>query len=132
MGRARKRHSVINCEQLAVEIQKQLKEYTEDIRENVWETAINVSGKAVKKLKAGSPKRTGKYAKNWTRSTDNFGVVIHEKGEEYRLTHLLEKGHQLMSGGRKVGEVQAKPHIAKIEEECVKEYLEETERIVRG
>lgn len=125
-------NSTINCEQLALEVQKQLKEYTEDVREGVFKTATKISEKAVERLKAESPNRTGDYAKGWTHSADNYGVVVHQKGKEYRLTHLLEKGHQLRRGGRLVGESPAKPHIAKIEEECVKEYIEETERMVGG
>lgn len=122
----------INCEQLAMEVQKQIKEYTKDVKESVFKTATKISEKAVERLKTESPNRTGDYAKGWTHSTDNYGVVVHQGGKEYRLTHLLEKGHQLRRGGRLVGESPAKPHIAKIEEECVKEYIEETERMVGG
>ena len=32
------------------------------------------------------------------------------------MTHLLEKGHQLRKGGRKVGNVKAFEHIAPVNE----------------
>lgn len=132
---AKKRSSVVNVEQMAMEIHKQLKEYTDEVKENVWQTAMNVSEKAVVKLKEESPKRKngGEYAGNWKRSTDRFGIIIHNKGPTYRLTHLLEKGHQLKRGGRKIGEdVPAHPHIAKIEQECIDEYVAEVERGIGG
>lgn len=122
----------VRADQLAGEIQRQLKEYTDEVKESVWETAMEVSEKAVQKLHEESPKRTGKYAKNWTRSTDKKGVVIHNK-DTYKQTHLLEKGHQLMRGGRKIGkDVPAHPHIAKVEKECIAEYIEEAERRIGG
>lgn len=131
MGKG-KRHSAINVEQLAVEICREIKEYTDEVKEDVWQTAMDVSEKAVAKLKEKSPKLTEEYSKGWTRSTDRFGVVIHQKGKESRLTHLLEKGHQLKRGGRKIGEVAAYPHIAEVEKECIDEYVAEIERRLGG
>lgn len=125
----------IRPEHMALEIHKQLKEYTEDVKESVWDTAMNVSENAVLKLQAESPKRKegGEYARNWTRSTDRKGVIIHNKAPTYRLTHLLEKGHQLKRGGRKIGaDVPAHPHITKVEKECIDEYVAEVERRLRG
>lgn len=131
---AKKRSSVVNVEQMAIEIHKQLKEYTDEVKEDVWQTAMNVSEKAVVKLREESPKRKngGEYAGDWKRSTDRFGIVIYNKNT-YRLTHLLEKGHQLKRGGRKIGtDVPAHPHIAKVEKECIDEYVAEVERRLRG
>ena len=42
----------IRPEHMALEIHKQLKEYTEDVKESVWDTAMNVSENAVLKLQA--------------------------------------------------------------------------------
>lgn len=131
---AKKRSSAVNVEQMAIEIHKQLKEYTDEVKEDVWQTAMNVSEQAVVKLREESPKRKngGEYAGNWKRSTDRFGIVIYNKNT-YRLTHLLEKGHQLKRGGRKIGaDVPAHPHIAKVEKECIDEYVAEVERRLRG
>lgn len=129
---AKKRSSAVNVEQMAIEIQKQLREYTDEVKEDVWQTAMNVSEKAVVKLKEKSPKLTADYSKGWTRSTTRFGVVVHQKGKESNLTHLLEKGHQLKRGGREIGKVAAYPHIAEIEKECIDEYVAEVERGLRG
>ncbi|MCI6466386.1 MAG: hypothetical protein MSA90_13070 [Faecalicatena sp.] len=128
----KKSNSAVNVEQMAMEIHKQLKEYTDEIKEDVWQTAMNVSEKAVTKLKEKSPKLTKDYSKGWTRSTTRFGVIVHQKGKESNLTHLLEKGHQLKRGGRKIGEVAAHPHIAEVEKECIEEYVSEVERRLKG
>lgn len=120
----------ISADKLAREIMRQMEEYTEEVRETTLDVAMNVSEKAVKKLKANSPKSKngGAYAKNWTRATERDGVTVYNRNPTYRLTHLLEKGHQLRRGGRKIGEAQAHPHIEEVEQECIKEYVEELER----
>ena len=43
------------------------------------------------------------------------GYSVYNK-KHYQLTHLLEKGHQLRKGGRKVGNVKAFEHIAPVNE----------------
>lgn len=120
----------INVTQLAIEIQKQLMEYTEEVAETTRKIAMETSERTVKKLRENSPKSKGggTYAKNWTRASETDGVVVYNRAPTYRLTHLLEKGHQLKQGGRKVGASPAYPHIEKIEQESVKEYLAEIER----
>lgn len=120
----------ISADKLAREIMRQMKEYTEEVKETTADVAMNVSEKAVRMLKAESPKSKngGTYAKNWTRTTSRSGITVYNKDPTYRLTHLLEKGHQLKRGGRKIGQVQAYPHIEEVEQKCVKEYVEELER----
>ena len=120
----------ISADKLAREIMRQMEEYTEEVRETTQDVAMNVSEKAVKKLRVNSPKSKngGRYAKGWTRETDRNGITVYNKSPTYRLTHLLEKGHQLKRGGRKIGEVRAYPHIEEVEQECIKEYVEELER----
>lgn len=120
----------ISADRLAREIMRQMEEYTEEVKETTQKVAMNVSGKAAKKLRENSPKSKngGDYAKNWTRTTDKYGITVYNKSPTYRLAHLLEKGHQLKRGGRKIGEVQAYPHIEEVEQEFIKEYVEELER----
>ena len=120
----------ISADKLAREIMRQMKEYTEEVRETTQKVAMKASGKAAKKLRENSPKSKngGTYAKNWTRTTDKYGIMVYNKSPTYRLAHLLEKGHQLKRGGRKIGEVRAYPHIEEVEQEYIKEYVEELER----
>lgn len=120
----------ISADKLTREIMRQIEEYTEEVKETTQKVAMEVSGKAAKKLRENSPKSKngGTYAKNWTRTTGRSGITVYNKDPTYRLTHLLEKGHQLKRGGRKIGQVQAYPHIEEVEQKCVKEYVEELER----
>ena len=127
-GKDRKMSESISADKLAREIMRQMEEYTEEVKETTQDVAMNVSEKAVKKLKANSQKSSGRYAKGWTRESGRDGITVYNKKPTYRLTHLLEKGHQLKRGGRKFGEVRAYPHIEEVEQECIKEYVEELER----
>ena len=74
----------IRPEKLAFEIEKQLKEYTDEIKETVWDIAMDVSEDAVKRLKEESPKgrQSGKYAKSWARTTDRKGACIEKRGKK--------------------------------------------------
>ena len=46
----------ISADKLAREIMRQMEEYTEEVRETTQDVAMNVSEKAVKKLRENSPK----------------------------------------------------------------------------
>lgn len=120
----------ISADKLAAEIMWQMREYTEEAKKVTRKVALKASWEAVNLLKEASPKSEGggEYAENWSRTKDKYDITVYNKGPTYRIAHLLEKGHQLRRGGRKVGEVRAYPHIEKVEKECVEYYIEELER----
>lgn len=74
---------------------------------------------AVKKLKETSPSDSGDYAKNWSYKTRkvmyNNVYVIYNKAPTYRLTHLLENGHDVVVNGQKVGRALPQVHIEPVE-----------------
>lgn len=76
--------------------------------------------KAAEELKEASPKRRGKYAKGWKAKLEEKALgseaIVHND-RHYRLTHLLEKGHQNRDGSR----TKAQPHIGPVEEKIVEE-----------
>jgi len=122
----------ISVDQLAAEIAKGLAEYSQDVVEKVNVSSEKVGKAAVKKLKQTSPKKTGKYAKSWTMSTEKaIGQpdlrIIHVKAPHYRLTHLLEYGHAKVGGGR----VEGRPHIRPAEEEVIREFTREVEEVIK-
>lgn len=121
----------IKAENLADEIRRQLRDYTNEVKAHVTETAKDVAERAAERLREESPKRTGGYRKHWTVSTDRNGVIVHQSGGSHRLTHLLEKGHALRRGGRKVGESPKYPHIEKVERESVDEFVARIERKIK-
>lgn len=120
----------ISADKLAAEIMRQMREYTEEAKKVTRKVALKASWEAVNLLKEASPKSEGggEYAENWSRTKDKYDITVYNKGPTYRIAHLLEKGHQLRRGGRKVGKVRAYPHIEKVEKECVEYYIEELER----
>lgn len=120
----------ISADKLAAEIMRQMREYTEEAKKVTRKVALKASWEAVNLLKEASPKSEGggEYAENWSRTKDKYDITVYNKEPTYRIAHLLEKGHQLRRGGRKVGEVRAYPHIEKVEKECVEYYIEELER----
>ena len=122
----------INIDQLAAEIARELSKYSQEIVEKINISSEKVGKAAVKQLRQTSPKRTGKYAKSWTMTTEKeFGQphrrIIHAKAPHYRLTHLLEHGHAKVGGGR----VEGRPHIRPAEEMVIQEFVSEVEKAIR-
>lgn len=123
--------ATIKIDKLADEIAKELAKYSQEVVEKVNISSEKVGKKAVKQLKQTSPKKTGKYAKSWTMTTEKeFGQphrrIIHAKAPHYRLTHLLEHGHAKVGGGR----VEGRPHIRPAEEMVIEEFVKEVEEAI--
>lgn len=103
-------------------VQKYLYDYRDGVQEAAFEAIDEVSKEAVKKLKRESPKRTGEYAKGWTRKVEKGRLhvattIYGKKPATYAVAHLLEfgqKGH-LDRNGRRVGASEPIPHIEKVE-----------------
>jgi hypothetical protein len=122
----------ISVDQLAAEIARGLAEYSQDVVEKVNVSSEKVGKAAVKQLKQTSPKKTGKYAKSWTMSTEKaigqpHTRIIHVKAPHHRLAHLLEYGHAKVGGGR----VEGRPHIRPAEEEVIREFTREVEEVIK-
>ena len=96
---------------IASQIADALAEYSEEVNQKLEDAKIIVADETVAYLKANSPVgRRGKYAKGWRKKKDGTGYVVHN-ATDYRLTHLLEKGHAKRNGGR----TKAEPHISDAE-----------------
>lgn len=69
--------------------------------------------------------RSGRYRKGWRASVEvsalSVSVTVYNK-TDWQLTHLLEYGHQLIRGGRSIGEVRAYPHLEKENEWAAEEF----------
>ena len=116
----------ININQLADEINKQLRQYADGVGEEVEKVAQKVAKDGVKTLKLRSPKLTGSYAKGWRAKKVNGVWVVHN-ATDYQLTHLLEKGHAKVGGGR----VAARVHIKPVEEKMIDDYVQGVEEAIR-
>lgn len=101
---------VVKTEELAVEIARAIAEYTDGVASAI-EAEVDATSKAiVDDIKANAPRKTGEYAKGWTRrkgtqlGTISYTIYNRKKPQ---LTHLLEHGHVKKGGGR----VEGRPHI---------------------
>lgn len=76
--------------------------------------------------------RTGAYLKSWRVKTKSLprgiSATIYAAAPSHRLTHLLEKGHAKVGGGR----VPAYPHISEAERWAVREYEERLKEAIES
>lgn len=109
------------------DLMTQLNDVLQDYSKEVMDT-YNTCGKEIaddtvsklKRVKFGRYDR-GKYSKSWAvkQEKSNWGTdsyIIYNK-KHYRLTHLLEFGHVVKNGTKRVvGKAGAIPHIKPMEE----------------
>ena len=112
------------------QLEKALKDYTKDIQDGLEKEAKKAADEAAKKLKTASPKRTGKYGRNWAvtekKSIGEAYYIVHNK-KRYQLTHLLEYGHENRTH---TGRVKAYPHIESIEKEANEQFEDGLKRVI--
>lgn len=95
--------------------------------EAVMEAVLKVGLRDVKKRSPSGVRKRLKYRNTWKK--ERFASVrgITEgrlyNDKNYRLTHLLEKGHALKTGGR----TRAFPHIKPVEQEMTENF----EKLIR-
>lgn len=125
----------VKVENLANEISKTLTDYigvTEDACER---GVVETAREAVQLLRSAHPSGSeewgswDKYNAGWTSRKDKKktrkGIlsIVYNK-DHYQLTHLLEKGHAKVNGGR----TRSFPHIAPVEEQSEQILLENIKR----
>ena len=119
----------VGVDGLAAAVSGILAEYGEDVKDNVNEVVKKVTKAGVKAMRAearGAVGGSGRYASGWTSQmetgrTSSQGTIYN--GALPGLPHLLEHGHVLRNGtGRTFGFGGARPHIAKVEQELIKQF----------
>lgn len=121
----------VKIDNLASELTKTLQQYA-GATDEIVDKAVSLTAKeAVSELKKANPPGSGQYGswkeynQSWKVTQTKRDVRYHKKAtihneKHYRLTHLLEKGHALVNGGR----TRAFPHIAPVAEKAEKELFE--------
>lgn len=112
---------------LVNQIAKALEDYTDAVTESLEQAKDDISKEAVAELKATSPKKTGDYAKGWSRKKTAKGYVVYNR-TDYQLTHLLEYGHAKRNGGR----TRSIPHIEPVEQTVIQKFTSAAEKAVKG
>lgn len=106
------------------ELLSKMERYAPSVKLKIERLAISLGKEGVETLKKTSPKRTGKYAKNWKIKKvegDAFTkIVIYNTNS--RLPHLLEKGHGVWNkaGSRTKAQVHIKPVEDEIQDKFTK------------
>jgi hypothetical protein len=126
----------VKADEFADVINGLLEEYADEAEEIIDLTVQQVAKEAQEKLKSpqtGSFKnRSGKYRRSWKvevrKKNLQTEAIVHAAKPEYRLTHLLEYGHALRRGGRKIGEVDAFRHIEDVNEFAQDALVKELEK----
>ncbi|OXS66080.1 hypothetical protein B1B04_24345 [Lysinibacillus sp. KCTC 33748] len=117
-----------NINDIATEINRTLANYAHGVGEDIEKVAEKVAKEGAQQLKTRSPKSPGggDYAKGWRAKKVGKQWVVHNV--KYQLTHLLEKGHAKVNGGR----VDPRVHIAPVEDEMIDQFIKGTEEAIRG
>lgn len=123
----------VNNNDISNQIVNAMSQYSDAVKAEIQTELKSIADTALSKVKASSPRRTGKYQRGWRMMVETDGgtvkMTVYQKKPQYRLTHLLEEGHK-KRGGR--GFVSAKPHIREIEEWAEAEAMKKIEKAVKG
>lgn len=116
---------------VAAQLENILDEYDDRLKEETNSAMDSVAKQCVSKLKNTSPKKSGKYARSWTKKkTKGIGgiddVTVHNK--QYQLTHLLENGHIIRNKKGEYGRTRGIKHIEPVEQFAISEFPAEIER----
>ena len=98
------------------DINKVLSLYTKNVNVVMQSVFDTTARDAANRLKKESPKAKGKYAKNWAVKKERGKATVYNKAPTYRLTHLLENGHDVVVNGKKVGHANPQVHIKPVDD----------------
>ena len=125
----------IPVSQLADAINNELTLYNDKVITGVKKQAKKYMSQLVKDTKATAPvgKRTKHYrdsiaSKKLEENDRSITYLWYVKGSDYRLSHLLEKGHALRNGGRTAGT----HFIQNASDSILKQYVEAVEEVIKN
>lgn len=113
-------------DRLSATVSKILQKYADDVETSLSSVTKKVGQAGATALRQESAAKfggTGRYAQGWKSqfSEDRLSASATIYNEQPGLPHLLEHGHAKRGGGRTEGRV----HIATVEEQLIKQFVEE-------
>ena len=110
-------------------LNKILTDYSQEIQTNMGIVIRSTCGKGARELRRESKAKFkgSEYAGGWKSKVEDHRLYTEGTiyNELYSMPHLLEYGHAVIRGGRKVGEAKAHPHIAPVAEKLVSNFERE-------
>lgn len=110
----------------------ELESYVGLLPDEIIEAQKTAAKAAIREIKSNSAGiGTGKYVREFKQKTEKTrigGTTTIYNGSRPGLPHLLEYGHAIVAGGRRVGQAKAFPHLQKAEQIAMNEYEKELEK----
>lgn len=122
----------VNIIDLADEITRAIREYTQDVSEGIDRVVDKTSRDALAEVKHLAPRRCGNYAEGFVgmnKSLPGNRRYVVWNPKYYRLVHLLEHGHAKANG---VGRVAGKPHMGPAEARHVMTMPDRIKRVIEN
>lgn len=122
----------VSIDNLAGAIGQAVKEYTEDVSAAIDKEVDTTAEKVLKDVRSSAPKRTGNYAKGFTKTNQSdftgkkYAVWNRRR---YMIAHLLEFGHAKRGGKGRVAE---RPHLRPAYDRHVPQMERNIEDIIRN
>jgi len=126
-----------SIDQLANEITRAVKEYTDDVSAGIKLTVDDVATAVLIETALEAPQSDsvtrGEYARSFVKTNKSLGSHGHRKyviwnKKHYRRVHLLEFGHAKVNGGR-VDEI---PHMRPVYDKWEPVLLSRIKRVIRN
>lgn len=92
----------------SIDLSDILNGYVKEVREGLDKSKDKIAKEAVSQLHTSSPKKTGKYAADWSVKNEGSKRIVYNR-KHYQVTHLLENGHANRDGSRTSAQVHIKP-----------------------
>ena len=127
----------IDVSELSKSIADELENYSQEVVDGIKKECSEAAKVCLEEIREASPVNTGDYKKGWRMKKafeDNASIriIVYNK-KHYRLTHLLEKGHLIVSHGKPTGKRTAPhPHIRPAEQRAEQRLGKKVKIIVRG
>ena len=115
---------------VAKELQEEMEKYSRLVVEEFEEAKKVTSKELVEDLKRTSPERRPSYKKGWRMKKTSKGYIVHN-ATDYQLTHLLEHGHVIRKGTKRVGETDEHSHIRPAEQTAIKNFEKRTKKAIK-